>query len=941
MKVKTRLLWLTTVFSLAILQGCGGSDDKESSSSTPPVSVQPQKPNLSINGSTGFSLTTSSLFKLEFMNRGDDVTSCSISPQIPTGLSLDKFGGTCVLLGIPFQEFSQTSFTITGSNGQGYSIVEVNLTSVDDSSVPPIVAETPVLKLVNGQVSYQIEANEAFVIDIANNGAPADSCVSSPSLPLGFVLKRLANTCLITGITETAQVTTAYEITASNDKGSSSVSLNIEVVANDTLITTPDMSITDSQLESITAVGQFFSLEIRNEGGNVNSCSITPELPNGLSIEQFGNTCVIVGLPKVTSELASYRVEGSNITGADSVDISIRVNQAAPKVVIPNKQIFELSTGKLFSLVLTSSEGTINECESAIALPIGLIIKAEGGRCEISGQAQSPSELTDYRVEVRNESGSDAVTLSISVTQVAGYEGDGPNPVLFDFVASVGELDNPQEGIIFARSEYSQPQNALTIQTSGFPNVITELSDSDGNHYSSKAEIAQMFELVIDPLSGDVRIQLMQQLDFESKAAFYELELSLGNEVKTVLVRLYDLQNGNEAEPLTISNYDELRSFADGQFVSSNIGFDDIQLGDLASSNTQNISHMTVMLDRDIDASVSANNPWQPFNLYGALDGNSHVISNITVAEANLSSESGFIVHDSRFYENKAVVKRIGFDNARFGSRFIYLNNGQLDRVYLSGVSKPLKKSHSNTVFPITSTLNNISKVYTNIYFDLGTIDEGSRVELSGIFGAMASFFYIDSAYSNGMINVDLGRTVPNAHIAGIAGNAFGYSSDGEELLLSAVGFNVTGTPNVTTDYVGFGVGGLLGRGEFAEGPFDSSDYQFRFVTDRNSDGITRSVANLFQDLNNDGINDDPENPNRGPNADAAGMTFAELTKASNFTGKWIESDSHFDITDGEYPVLKGMPYPHTPGAAWMGAQDPGALHQRLTFNDFVSDPDD
>ena len=700
-------------------------------------------------------------------------------------------------------------------------------------------------------------------------------------------------------------------------------------MVNDDSQIKPELTI-DGETDFTLPLNQAFTLELINAGDDVENCTISPALPTELQIQKLGGTCVVIGTPTQALEMTTFTVTGSNTAGNSQVELSLKANDFEPILAPLPSDDFDIDDTQIFYLAIKATEesGIITQCTVLPTLPNGLTLTTYNDECVITGLPTTATELKEYTVTASNSGGSATMSFNLIVTESSEYTGDGPDPAAFDYVTSLSESDNPTVTDVALRTTFENEDSVLIIQSKGFPNQITQVRTSANVVLTDENSIAELFELFIDPANGDVQVRLIKQLNYEADAAFYEIDLRLGEEVKTILVRLYNLQQGTEAEPLILSSYEELLSFRNGHFISKLIGFDEISLGGFTNNYQQNIANMHVSLDRDIDASTSATTHWEAMVLHGKIHGNSHVISNLHV------NSNGFINNPDRFKFGK--IAHIGFDNVRMSHQFFSLVRGNLSHVYISGVVDAYR-GRTVHVGPINVTLDHINNVYTNLYIDVGDLNDGQaldRVVVSPLFETMGSSFSVGAAYSNGVIKANLTRSFSTAWIAGLIKGKTFNNSNPNSLLLSAVNFDIEGDGPSPRLFVG----GLAGaRADiYPEGDTSSTDYQWRFVKNRNNPSVVRHVGVMDRDGNNDGLVDDNA---VDPDMTAAGITVAQLKQAATFTGKWIEAGSQFDITEGEYPVLKGMPYPHTQGASWLFGEDPGIAHQRATYDDYLTKP--
>lgn len=515
--------------------------------------------------------------------------------------------------------------------------------------------------------------------------------------------------------------------------------------------------------------------------------------------------------------------------------------------------------------------------------------------------------------------------------------------IKFDHTLVVAENEVAEPTGLSLRTKLDDPESILKLQSTGFPNQITKMIYGKGTVTTDISEIEQQFDLFINPKTGQVEVQLQKTLDFENIHSPFALEVQLGKEVKTIVVNVYDIQQGTAAEPLVISSYNELKSFAAGQFVSDNIGFDLISnlpsdqqnlraANESASSSVQYRKGLHIKFDRDIDASASKNDPWQAIEHIGSIDGSGHVIKNLNM--------QGFIVNPTRFYSNS--IRNLGFVDSITTATVLSLDSGSISKVFFEGVYQASTSAH----FAPFSISGSAKQIYSNVFYDVS--NSTGDVRISGLINSSTSSVSMDSAYSNGALSPKTFQGSQGVNVAGLS-----YS--GITLDLISTGFTNKTTMysaimmdfdmvNRDFTYAGLDVtdhryGGLAsGSTDYPDNIKSNSlaahrsDYQWKFVNNRNQSPMILNHGNIRQDTSvNAGL------PTNGPDVSAAAITEAELMQASLFTGEW--ANSSFDLQEGEYPVLKGMPYPHEEGASWMSADDPGVAYQRATYNKYLTAP--
>jgi alpha-tubulin suppressor-like RCC1 family protein len=266
---------------------------------------------------------------------GDFLTSpdvsgatCGISPALPTGLSLTA--GTCAITGTPTVTALNATYTIwaniSGESFSGQVWLEVGLNV-------PIPSYSP--------NSYTFTNGSAITpITATNTGGEVVNWDFDSTFPSGLNLGAFNGT--IWGTPDTVVSTTTYTIWANNSAGSASTTITFTV--NDV---PPSISYSASSL-SLLKGAQMSALAVTNSGGAIVSCSVSPSLPNGMSLS---STCELSGTPTVAATNASYTITATNTGGSDSTSIYIEV----------------LNSGGTLTVTPTHSTGSVNATLASIA----------------------------------------------------------------------------------------------------------------------------------------------------------------------------------------------------------------------------------------------------------------------------------------------------------------------------------------------------------------------------------------------------------------------------------------------------------------------------------------------------------------------------------------------------------------------------------------------
>ncbi len=401
---------------------------------------------------------------------GGAVDSYSISPDLPAGLSINTDTGE--ISGTPASPASTQIYIITATNDGGTDIASVIITV----NAVPIIAANPRTLIAN--VGTAITPTT-----IARTGGPVTSygisLVSSQSLNEATGLDFDPSTGSISGTpTMTTTGALTYSIFATNAPSVASTSVVITILA----APAPDISPSVTALIATQAVAITPITIDATAGGAVDSYSISPDLPAGLSFNTGSGE--ISGAPTAVAGAQTYTITATNAAGDDTASVTITVNAVPIIAADPHTLIATVGTaitptsitntgGPVTSYTISRGNGQTLEANT------GLVFDTSTG--SISGTPTMAADRLFYTISATNAPNF-AHSASIDITIVAAPDISPSVPTL---TATVGTAIPPititnNGGAVPATGAYSISPNlpaGLSIDTttgeiSGMPTAV-------------------------------------------------------------------------------------------------------------------------------------------------------------------------------------------------------------------------------------------------------------------------------------------------------------------------------------------------------------------------------------------------------------------------------------------------------------------------------------
>jgi hypothetical protein len=370
--------------------------------------VKPNPPNLVLTQNK-FVFKPNTNLQISPVNSGGEILSCSITPNLPDGLSMDS--KTCKISGSAKKTLPETTFTVTALGSSESSVVfSLKIESSSDIATLVDTNSSPSgLSYSSPSLQFVIFTPLSNVVPSVSGTSPMEYSISGGTLPAGLSMNSRTGT--ISGTPIELFSPKVFTITASNEKGMTQTNLTISVVAvasAPTYLTYPSSTITG--YVDIPITGSTPS----TNGSYPMVFTITPNLPLGITLNP--GTGTLQGVPSQSGSSQNYTITATNAGGSitTSVNISIQSSPTLPSFGYGSNQVVATKGVTIQPLYPTVTSGSSPISYSILpSLPDGITINSVTGA--ISGTPAQLSPKTLYTVYATNPKGTSSYSFYITI----------------------------------------------------------------------------------------------------------------------------------------------------------------------------------------------------------------------------------------------------------------------------------------------------------------------------------------------------------------------------------------------------------------------------------------------------------------------------------------------------------------------------------------------
>ena len=326
---------------------------------------------------------------------GGAVSSYSVSPSLPTGLSFDSSTGQ--ITGSPTQLVNPSRYTVSAVNSGGSTTTTLQIT-VNFAGITSITQVT----------GSSLQLNWALPTNAQPASAGFEIFEVSPTRQLLETVSATSSSVVIESLNPAA--TYSFQIQMIDTSGT--IDLNTVTQSATTLSTAPPRNLNYSTPTPRYVLGNAIATNSPSvSGGAVSAYSITPALPAGLSLDSTSGQ--ITGTPTQLANSVPYTITASNAGGYTSTTLNLAVNFAGI-TSITNVTGVSMQLNWVLAPGATPPAGSFEIFETSPTQQ--LVQTASGTSTSASVSNLSPATTYSYRVVMIDTAGT---TDQNTVTQTA------------------------------------------------------------------------------------------------------------------------------------------------------------------------------------------------------------------------------------------------------------------------------------------------------------------------------------------------------------------------------------------------------------------------------------------------------------------------------------------------------------------------------------------
>ncbi len=322
----------------------------------------------------------------------------SISPSLPTGLSLNTSTGA--ITGSPSAAHAASAFTVT--------VTDANNQTASNTFQLTVNAAVTATQSIGSAILTQNHATSGFAPITGGGGTGSLNYSISPSLPTGLAIS--SSTGAISGTPSATLAASSFTVTVTDANGAAA-SNSFTLTVNSTV--SAAQSVATAALTQNHATSSFTPVTGSGGSGSL-TYSVSPTLPSGLSISS--STGAITGTPTATSVATTFTVTVTDANSATAANTFIlTVNTAVTATQAVSSAILTQNHAVTSFAPVAGGGGTGTLSYSIMpSLPSGLSLSSTTGA--ITGTPSVSLTATAFTVTVtdaNNATASNSFSLTV------------------------------------------------------------------------------------------------------------------------------------------------------------------------------------------------------------------------------------------------------------------------------------------------------------------------------------------------------------------------------------------------------------------------------------------------------------------------------------------------------------------------------------------------